>query len=317
METVAFLCPDRKNVPYGRVFIICFRQNDLRICDIFAIIRRDFAPAGVVCVQMKQLYVQHRRLQFVQTAVRSLVDVVILAVGTVIRQSLDFFEEFLVVRHDRAAVAHAPEVLPRIERKRARVRQVADALSLIERAVRLRAVLKHFQAVFLRDVPYLLHLNGLAVQVNDHDRFCFRRDRRFNFIGIDVVGADVRFDQNRRASVFGNRQNRRDIGVRRHNDLVAGTETARPDDQVQRIQSVRDADISCRSIQQSALKTSRFPRLANTIPCPEYGQSGRQSPNGSGCLFSINQEMESLFSPSEIGEREDVKKCISFIFSVF
>ena len=190
---------------------------------------------------------------------------VIFAVGAIVRYGFDLFIQFFVVRYDRAAVAHTAEVLSQIERKSPCVRQVADTFALIQSSMRLRTVLKHFQTVFLGNFPNFLHLNGLTVQVNDHNRLCPRRDRRFNFIGVDVVSVDVRFNQNRCAAVFGNRQYRRNIGVRRNDDFIARAIAVRPNDQVQRVQPVRNADSKLCAAKLSKMFAKQFVLFALQI----------------------------------------------------
>ena len=91
LKTLTFPCAYDKNCHTAAFSSISLRQDNQRIGNIFSVIRRDFAAARVVRVQMRQFDVQHRRLQFVQTAVRAFVNVVIFSVRAVIRQSFDFF----------------------------------------------------------------------------------------------------------------------------------------------------------------------------------------------------------------------------------
>ena len=68
-----------------------------------------------------------------------------------------------------------------------------------------------------------VHVGGLAVQMNGDNRARVLCDCRFNAAGIDIVSPLIRFDGNWSSPSMRDRQPCSDIGVGRHQHLIAGS----------------------------------------------------------------------------------------------
>ena len=259
LELIALFCAHGEHMPHRGFLIIGLRKSDKGIGDACAVICGDFPAAGVVGVEILQLHVQHGGLYLVKARVRTLVDMMVLAVGTVVGDGLYFCKKLSVIGGDAAAVAHAAQVLARVEGKRARVAQIAQLPALIQGAVRLGAVFKHLEMILFRQRPYLFHAHGLTVEMHHHDGTGARRDGLFHSVGVDVAGIQRGFHQHGRAAVFGNGQKGGDVGVGGHDDFIARPEAVRLDDEVERVQPVGHAEGVLRSA-----------RPEGTSPCREW-----------------------------------------------
>ena len=112
--------------------------------------------------------------------------------------------------------------------------------------VRLRVILHQLEPVLPAQRPNLLRIRQTAVQMHDANRPRPLADPRLNQVLVHLQRLGPRLHQHRRQPVLRNRQNRRDIGIRRHDHLVPRLHHAqfhiRPEYPNQRIQAVRATD---------------------------------------------------------------------------
>ncbi len=151
-------------------------------------------------------------------------------------------DEDLAVAGHQTAVAVAAEVLGREEAEDAHVAEAAGATAVVGRAPRLAGVLDHGEAVRLGDLAYGVGVGGEAEEVDRHDRFGARRDRRLDRVGVDAerVGTDV--DEHGLGSGLSDRLGRRVEGERYGDDLVAGADAQRAERDREAVGAVGDAD---------------------------------------------------------------------------
>ena len=153
-----------------------------------------------------------------------------------------YLERVLAQAIDRAAVAKATEILAGIEREPARIAEIACPPTIEHRPVRLRGILDHLQTMPLRNRPHLCHSHGAAIEMNYHNRLGARRNRSLDQILVYKPRLPLRLDKNRRAAAVADCEDRCDVRVRRHNNLIAGAKAVCLDYELQSIQSVRDTN---------------------------------------------------------------------------
>src|SRR5690606_32810756 len=127
--------------------------------------------------------------------------VVVLALAAVGAEHAGLLGDVVVVGGDEAAVAEGTEVLAGEEAVGAHVPHGSGlARAAVPGAERLRAVLDDLQAMTLGYGEDRVHLRGSAVEVHREDRLRARRDRGLDQARVDVEGALVDVDEDRRGA---------------------------------------------------------------------------------------------------------------------
>ena len=111
----------------------------------------------------------------------------------------------------------------------------------------LRAILDQVDAAICRELLQGGEVHQLAEQVNRDDGLRARRDPAFDFLGIKAkrAGIDVGEDDLRAHLV--DRLRRRDVGERRGDHFVAGTDVQRAQGEGERVGAGVDADAVLRA----------------------------------------------------------------------
>src|SRR5690606_32785592 len=173
-------------------------------------------------VDVRQLHAQEGRLQGVEAAVVAEHLVVVLALAAVGAEHAGLLGDVVVVGGDEAAVAEGAEVLAGEEAVGAHVPHRSGlALAAVPGAERLRAVLDDLQAMTLGYGEDRVHLRGSAVEVHREDRLRARRDRGLYQARVDVEGAFVDVDEDRRGADVADRLGGGEEAERGRDDLVA------------------------------------------------------------------------------------------------
>src|SRR4051794_28019129 len=133
----------------------------------------------------------------------------------------------LVVRADSSAVAEGAEVLARIEAEGRGRAERPRAPIAVARAVRLRGVLEHHQAVPARDARERIHVAHLPVQVHGQDRAGPVGDRGLGGRRVDQAGAGVDVAEDRHRARVGQSECGRYERMRGDDHLVAGLDPGR------------------------------------------------------------------------------------------
>ena len=183
-------------------------------------------PAAVLVpgIEPRQLGAQEGGLHFVEPRIEAALQVHVLHPAAVVAQHAQPLGQPGIVGRDRAAIAEGAEILGREEAVRAGVTQRAGPPAAHLGALRLRHVLDHLEPMLVGQRHDGVHVGRFAVEMDRHDRPGARRDRGGDAIGIDVGPAGRRFDRHHLGAHRRHREPGRDIGVGRHDHLVAGAE---------------------------------------------------------------------------------------------
>ena len=191
---------------------------------------------------MLELDSQHRRLQRVESAVDALLEVDILLRRAVIAQRGDALGQCGVMGGDGTGIAECAEVFAGVKAPGHDVAAVADAPRAPGRAVGLCGIFHQAQTVSVADRAQRVEVGRAAVQVHRHHRPSARRDGRLHKPSVDAMGRRIGLHRHRRGADLADRQPTGDVGVGRHDHLVARTDVQRAQRQHQRIQPVAQAD---------------------------------------------------------------------------
>jgi hypothetical protein len=167
----------------------------------------------------------------------------------VIAQAAAARGDFVVVRDHGAAVAHHREVLRRIERKDRGAAEAADDTAAERRAVRLRAVFEHPEAVAARELPHGRNVERVTIEMHGKHADGPRRDLGRGVRRVHRVVV-VRVDEDRRRVGEADRLDGRKRRMRGDEDLVAGLDAECPQRQPEpgrgrgREHAVADADVA-------------------------------------------------------------------------
>jgi hypothetical protein len=202
----------------------------------------DAAPRVGQAVQVGQLGSEYGGLHLVQARVQALDLVVVLDPRAIVAQHAHRVGHGRVVGRQPTAVAHGAQVLARVKAPGRHVGQPAHAAPAPARRVRLGAVVQHAQAMARRHGVDGVHVGRLSVQMDRQDDLGARRDRGLDAGRVQVVGARVGLDRDRRRAALADGQPGRDVGVAGHDDLVALAHAQRLQAQVQRVQAIAQPD---------------------------------------------------------------------------
>ena len=109
-----------------------------------------------------------------------------------------------VVRNDRAAFAHR-QMMRRIERKCADMSDRAGVFIIPLRAQSVAGIFDQPQIVLLADLDDFIHVVHIAQRMRQKDALCSRRNRFFDFVDVDVVGAGFGINEHGDKPVLKNR----------------------------------------------------------------------------------------------------------------
>ena len=91
----------------------------------------------------------------------------------------------IALRRDESAVAETAEVFRREEAVATNVADRPAAVALVGRAERLGDVFHNLQTMLFREAHHRVHVGGLAVEMDRHDRLGARRE--LGFRGVDCM----------------------------------------------------------------------------------------------------------------------------------
>ena len=126
---------------------------------------------GAPAIQVRQLHVEHRGLQLIDTEVAADERVVVLRFPAVHAQHGEPLGERRIVGDTRAGIAEGAEVLGREEGQAADIAETAGARAVrVRRADRLGGILDHLQGMGPGEWQQRLHVGQLAIEVHRHQR---------------------------------------------------------------------------------------------------------------------------------------------------
>src|SRR3989338_1689108 len=146
-------------------------------------------------IQMPQFHVENRSLQRVHAVVgaESVMHVFFPLLPAMVDELRARERERFIFADNRSRIAIRPKIFPRIEAEAADVCH-RDPLSMLFRSMRLASVLddRHFISTNLRN---RLHVAALPVEMHGNHRFCFRRNRLLQQLGIHEKAAFLDVDE--------------------------------------------------------------------------------------------------------------------------
>ena len=96
--------------------------------------------------------------------------------------------------------------------------------------------------MFPRNCKDRIEIRRLAIEMHWQDHLRAGRDRPLDQSGIDVVGALVWLDWDRRRAALADREPGGDISVGGHNDFIARSDAERAQGEMQGVETIGDAD---------------------------------------------------------------------------
>ncbi len=194
----------------------------------------DFLASGRPLRQVFQAHGQHCPLQPLQTIIISDLVMIIGHIAALVLQPGHMPVMALVLTGDAAALPEGVQVLAGIEAEAGDIAQSAHIPSLEFRAVGLCTVLRHEEAVPVRNGPGARIVKGLPVQMDAQDAPGPWRDPLLQQGRIQLPGIRRAVHEHRRGPGIADPPCRGDIGVGRYDDLVPRPYAQRQHGQVQR-----------------------------------------------------------------------------------
>ena len=132
-----------------------------------------------------------------------------------------------------------------------RIAKTACQFVLETTAMGLGIVFNQLEMMTTADIPYPIGIGTATVKMNDHHGPGSSGNGLFYQPFVNLKGIGIRLHEYRLEAVFGDREDARDIGVGRHDDLIALFHHTHIDigaeNQCQRIQTVGAADTVART----------------------------------------------------------------------
>lgn len=202
----------------------------------------EIAPMGVPPVEMPKLDPKHRRLERVEPRIDPTDLIHIFLSGSVIAERPHTLRYSRIVGSDGARIAERSEILSGVKAPGDGVAVTSDALPFVSRAMSLRGILDQPQSMPTRNLQQGIQVGRLTVKMCWKDDLGSRRDGGFGPLGIEIMGAGIRLDRNRRPPCQGHREPGGDIAVARYDHFVPRTHIQGSKDQVQSIEAVSNSD---------------------------------------------------------------------------
>jgi hypothetical protein len=174
-------------------------------------------------------------------------DVNALRVLTETAEKANSLRELVVIRRHGAAVAERAEILARVEAERREAAECSDTAPLVPRSVRLAGVLDERDASGFAQLEEAIDVRRLTVQVHGDQHASTVGDGGGRRVDVDQPRGFVAIDEDKLGAELERRQNRRDEGVGRCNNLVAGADSERFEAQVHRRGARVHADAGARA----------------------------------------------------------------------
>ena len=190
---------------------------------------------------MREFDAQQRGLQLVEPRIEAFEFVVVLGARAVVAPGPELVGQLRVVGGDGAAVAQRAQVFAGVKTEARRVAQIAGTSAFVARPVRLRGVFDDFEVMLARDGVNGVHVGRLPIQMYGDDGAGARRDGRRKARWIQVVSGGQRLHRHRFGTGLRHRQPGGNVGVGRHDDLVARANAVAPQNQMQRVKPVAHA----------------------------------------------------------------------------
>ena len=183
-----------------------------------------------------------------------------------VAQALDPIREGRVVGDHGSAVAERAQILRRVEAEGARGADRADRPSRGRSQMRLAAVLDEREAVPRREALEGRHIGRLPVQVHGENRAGARPDRPGHLLGIEREPRRIDVGEHRPGADHHHGKGRVRRRQRRRDDLVAGPDPERSQDEGDRVGAGSDADGAGRAARRGELRFERFQLRAEHEP---------------------------------------------------
>jgi hypothetical protein len=181
-------------------------------------------------------------LQWIEPGIESLNVMVVLDVGPIVSQPPNGACQRRIVCRNGTTISEGTQILPRIKTETGSMPKRSNSFAFEPCTVSLGRVFYKQESVSIGDGCDRIHIRGLTIQV---DRYDGARPRGYglgNKSGIEVVSAFVRIDGDRYCSSVRHREPRGNVGVRRHYDFVAGTDSSGAKDQMKGIETIGNSD---------------------------------------------------------------------------
>ena len=115
LQVFAFAAQHREYVVYAAMAIICRGESKQGIVYMLDVLHGNATAQRIVGIEILQLHPQYGCLNFVKSAVATLVLENVFALGSVIAQCANHISQLFVVGSDGTAIAKCPKVLAGIE----------------------------------------------------------------------------------------------------------------------------------------------------------------------------------------------------------
>ena len=200
------------------------------------------ASLGVPDVEVAQLVEKDGCLDRVEARGEAFEVVAVLGALAVLAQRDHLIREVLVVRDERAGVAHRAQVLAGIEAEGrcATDRPCCDAVP--DRAVRLACIFDDRHVVAIGEVTQRAHVATLAVEMHGHHKARSGRHSGGSGVEVQVVVRSAHIGGHGTSAGLRDRFETGGERVRRHDDLVAALDAGGDQSEAESIEAARDAD---------------------------------------------------------------------------
>src|SRR5271157_3293428 len=196
----------------------------------------------IPCVDMLQLYAQHRTLEAIHSGVPSDHVMVILPRLTVVPEHPNLVCELVVIRHGRTSLSVSTEVFTGIKAETAHIANGACFLPFVLRPMGLGSVFDNVEFALARGLNDRAHVRHLAEKVHGNDGLCPGRDRSLQLCRVHVVGCLLNINKDRPGTAETDCLSRGYECGGNGDHFVAGADTHRNERCPERFRAASDTD---------------------------------------------------------------------------
>ena len=175
----------------------------------------------IILIKILQLNIEYGSMNLIQTAITTTILKHILFLRAIVGQSTYCSSQFWIICGNSATITKGTKVLTRIEAMTSSITYATSYATIsVLAAMSLSVVLYQFQIVLLTQSTYLVRISIAAIEVNNGNSLRFSSYILLYQVVIYLQSIKLWFYQYRNKTIFCNRKDGCDIGIRRDNDLI-------------------------------------------------------------------------------------------------
>ena len=187
----------------------------------FSFIASSNLLATLIClIKMAQFHIKDSGLEFIDTRVAAQIVVDIFLMTAIIAQSHHDSSQFVIVSGHSTSIAESAKVLAWIETVTSSIAKGTSLVVAKSTSMSLGIIFDEFQMMMPADVPNQGSIGATTIEMDNHDSACAWGDGTLYLCIVNLKRIEGRLHENGFQPTLSNSEDRGDVGIGRHDDLI-------------------------------------------------------------------------------------------------